>query len=315
MEPTSYSNLRYLASKKTVDDRSLNKEVVERLRVEVASLDDRVPRVLEIGAGLGDMIARLADWDVLTRAEYFMLDVDGEILEASRDRLVSWAKRQGHTAECASGVIRIRGGGGIDLTIRTIHAELGDFLDRGGPTVPRADLLIANAVLDLIDLPSTLPRLLDLVVPAGLFWFSINYDGDTIFQPEHDADHDFMRVYNRSMDLRFRHGRPAGDSQTGRHLFRHLARAHASILAAGASDWVVFARNARYDADEAYFLHHIVRTIDGELSREPERRPEIAPLVRTDWVALRHAQIEAGDLVYIAHQIDFVGRRQLATPM
>jgi SAM-dependent methyltransferase len=310
MATIPYSNLRYLSSKKTVDDRALNKDVVERLRVELAALGDRVPRVLEIGAGLGNMIARLADWSVLRRAEYFVLDVDAQILEASRVRLMDWAHRQGHTAEFASEALRIHGTGGVELTIRTIHAELGDYLERERPTSPRADLLIANAVLDLVDLSTTLPRLLDLAVPDGLFWFSINYDGETILQPPHAADPGFMRVYNRSMDQRIRYGRPAGDSRTGRHLFHHLTNARASILGAGASDWVVFAKDARYEADEAYFLHHIIRTIDDELGRQHEQHAEIAPEDLAHWVALRHAQIESGDLVYIAHQIDFLGRRQ-----
>jgi hypothetical protein len=28
-----------------------------------------------------------------------------------------------------------------------------------------------------------------------------------------------------------------------------------------------------------------------------------------EWIARRHAQVEEGSLIYIAHQLDFVGRR------
>ena len=302
-----YSGSRYLTAKTTVDDRALNKDVVECLRAEVASMGEPMPRVLEIGAGLGTMIARLVDWRVIQRAEYWLLDVDARMLVESRSWLSEWAERRGYTHEQGPETLRIVGAGGVELVIRTREGELGNILD-GEPAPPRADLLVANAVLDLVDVPRILPRLLDLVVPNGLYWFSINYDGETIFEPPHADDEAFMRVYNRSMDERVRYGRPAGDSKTGRRLFKHLDTAGAPVVAAGASDWVVHPRNARYEADEAYFLHHIIFTIDEEL----QKHAEIDRRARATWVALRHAQVEAGRLVYVAHQLDFAGRRARA---
>jgi len=298
-----YSGSRYLVSKTTVDDRALNKNVVEHLRAEIAATGRSVPRVLEIGAGLGTMVARLAEWRVLERAEYCLLDVDAPTLVDSKSWLAAWAERRGYTHERSSETLRIVGSGGIDLTIRTRQGEIGHVLE-AGLAFPPADLLVANAFLDLVDVPSTLPRLLDLVVPGGVYWFSINYDGETIFEPEHGDDEAFMRVYNRSMDERVRYGRPAGDSKTGRRLFGHLASAGAPVLAAGASDWVVLPREGRYEADEAYFLHHIIFTIEEEL----KKHPEIDSGALAAWVALRHAQIEAGQVVYVAHQLDVIGR-------
>jgi hypothetical protein len=106
------------------------------------------------------------------------------------------------------------------------------------------------------------------------------------------------------MDQRTRHGRPAGDSRTGRHLFGHLKTAGASVLAAGGSDWVVCPRDARYQDDEAYFLGHILFTIDQEL----KRHAEVDRKALAEWMALRLGQLAKGELVYIAHQLDFVGR-------
>jgi hypothetical protein len=96
----------------------------------------------------------------------------------------------------------------------------------------------------------------------------------------------------------------SGDSQSGRHLFHHLRQAGAQILAAGSSDWVVFAGEAGYPDDEAYFLHFIVETMRGALAG----RAELDNGRFQDWIAQRHAQIEMGELVYIAHQLDFFGR-------
>ena len=53
---------RYLAAKTTVDDRALNQHVVAELR---RLMPAGAPRVLEVGAGLGTMVARLMDWGVV----------------------------------------------------------------------------------------------------------------------------------------------------------------------------------------------------------------------------------------------------------
>jgi len=149
-----------------------------------------------------------------------------------------------------------------------------------------------------------LPRLFRRAAPRGLFWFPINYDGETIFQPDQPDDAVLMKAYNQTMDERVRYGRRAGDSTTGRHLFQHLAAAGATILAAGASDWVVNGRNGRYEADEEYFLNHILYTIDDALNNHPEVESEA--LAR--WIARRREEVRRGEVVYIAHQLDFIGR-------
>jgi len=167
-------------------------------------------------------------------------------------------------------------------------------------------VLIANAVLDLVDVPAVLPGLLRLLVPGGVYWFTINYDGESIFAPAHPRDDQVMRAYHRDMDERIRYGRPAGESRTGRLLFHYLRAAGAPALAAGSSDWVVYpARDGDYPADEAYFLRSILSTIQNAL-RSREDRVEPADLA--DWLAVRRRQLAAGELVYIAHQLDFVGR-------
>jgi hypothetical protein len=148
--------------------------------------------------------------------------------------------------------------------------------------------------------------LLRLLVPGGVYWFTINYDGESIFAPDHPYDDQVMRAYHHDMDERFRYGRAAGESRTGRHLFHHLREAGAPALAAGSSDWVVHpAPDRRYPADEAYFLRSILDTIRDALR---ERHDRVKPADLADWLAERGRQLDAGELVYIAHQLDFVGR-------
>lgn len=106
------------------------------------------------------------------------------------------------------------------------------------------------------------------------------------------------------MDQRVRSGVSSGDSKAGRHLFMQLRAAKASILQAGSSDWVVFAGEDGYPDQEADFLRSIVHTIRHELLQHRALAPETV----LRWVDMRLEQITAGELVYVTHQLDFVGR-------
>jgi len=292
----TFDYARYLVAKTTVDDRALNRHVLAELcRLMPAG----APRVLEVGAGLGTMVARLVDWGAVGAGEYILLDADRQLLDCSRRWLCDWAAARGLRSDLLPDGLRVG-----DLRVRLVHAELGRYLDAAHEAP--ADVLIANAVLDLVDVPAALPGLLRLLVPGGIYWFTINYDGESIFEPGHPHDDLIMRAYHRDMDERIRYGRPAGESRTGRRLFHYLRDAGAPALAAGSSDWVVSAGpDGNYPGDEAYFLRSILDTIQNALRYRPDR---VEPADLADWLAERGRQLAAGDLVYIAHQLDFVGR-------
>jgi hypothetical protein len=299
------SYARYLAAKTSVDDRAINRHVLAELR---RLMPAGAPQVLEVGAGLGTMVARLMDWGVVGTGEYILLDADRPLLNDSRRWLRDWAAARGLRSDLLPDGLQVG-----DLRVRLKHAELGRYLEaahgaQGDQAVP-ADVLIASAVLDLVDVPAVLPGLLRLLVPGGVYWFTINYDGESIFAPGHPHDDQVMRAYHRDMDERVRYGRPAGDSRTGRRLFHHLRAAGAPALAAGSSDWVVAAGpDGNYPDDEACFLHNILDTIQNALRSRPDR---VEPADLADWLAVRGRQLAAGELVYIAHQLDFVGRTRL----
>jgi hypothetical protein len=294
--PMTSDYARYLAAKTTVDDRALNRHVLAELR---RLMPAGAPRVLEVGAGLGTMVARLMDWGVIGAGEYILLDADRHLLDSSRQWLRDWAAARSVRSDLLPDGLQVG-----DLRVRRVHAELGSYLEAGHGAL--ADVLIANAVLDLVDVPAVLPALLRLLVPGGLYWLTINYDGESIFMPDHPHDDKVMQAYHRDMDERVRYGRPAGDSRTGRRLFHYLRAAGAPALAAGASDWVVSAGpDGNYPGDEAYFLRAILSTIQNALGTRPDWGE---PGALADWLAARDRQLAAGELVYIAHQLDFVGR-------
>ena len=289
----TYGYSRYLAAKTSVDDRAINRRVLSQLR-RLMPADQ--PRVLEIGAGLGTMVARLLDWGVIDTGEYTLLDVDRRLLSDSRQWLCSWAAMRGRRCESLPDGLRVG-----NLRVRLVQAELGCYLDAGHGQ--RADVLIAHAFLDLVDMPAVLPGLLRLLAPGGIYWFTINYDGVSLFWPNHVRDGQIMRAYHQDMDERIRYGRQAGESRTGRHLLRHLRAAGAPALSAGSSDWIVHAGpDGAYPHDEAYFLGSILRTIAAALEDRLE------PVLLAEWLAERERQLACGELVYIARQLDLIGR-------
>src|SRR6266851_553849 len=72
------------------------------------------------------------------------------------------------------------------------------------------DLLMAQALLDLVHVPTTLPALLSLLRPGGLLYCPITFDGGTVFQPEiaPELDVAIEACYHQTMDRRLIAGKP-----------------------------------------------------------------------------------------------------------
>jgi SAM-dependent methyltransferase len=303
-EPRVYSNVRYLHAKRSVDDRALNRPVLQQLRLALAALPPPV-RVLELGAGVGTMVSRLADLGWIREGRYTLIDEDGVSLAAADAHLRAWGGAAGDGGATGPGRIVVRDST-RDLEIDLVQADIFDWLAAGIPDPsPSYDLVVANAFLDMVDVGALLPPLWRRVGPRRPFWFSINFDGETIFLPELSMDGAVMALYHRGMDQRLRDGRCAGDSKTGRRLLEWLPQSGARLLGAGSSDWIVFPTDAPhpYPEDEAYFLHHIVGTVDTAL----RGTPSLDAAGFADWIETRHQQIDRGQLRYIAHQLDVVG--------
>ena len=283
------SFIRYLEAKRTVDDRALNTFVWRTLANKLpAATAERPLRVLEVGAGIGTMVERLVDQQMFGQTEYTALDENPLLIAELHRRLPSRIRR-----------------GKSDICLESFVGDALSFTTRDENKCAW-DLLIAHAFLDLVDLPSALPNLLTCLKPGGLFYFSIVFDGATILQPEIDPifDTHIEHLYHLAMDRRLNQGQPSGNSRSGRHLLSNLQQMDGILLAAGASDWVVYGGPNGYPADEAFFLHFIIHTIYTALRDHPELGPDRF----SNWIAERHAQIEGGKLILVAHQLDFLGQ-------
>jgi hypothetical protein len=308
VRPHFYSFARYLAAKRTVDDRALNHAVWCAFLQALASQ----PHVtcLELGGGIGTMVERLWEAHLLPPATYHLVDAETDNIAQAAKRLARLAV--GVTASEFPGALpkppsalALRYERAAPLDVHLHAADAFAFLD-AARDLSAVDVVIANAFLDLVDLDATLARLVARLRRGAVVYFTINFDGATILEPAIDPAFDrlVVQVYHRTMDERIVNGKLSGDSHTGRHLFHAMQRAGIQVLAAGSSDWVVIPQAETYPHDEAYFLHFIVNTMAYALADHP-----LLDTARfAAWIETRHRQIETGELVYIAHQMDYLGR-------
>jgi SAM-dependent methyltransferase len=296
---------RYLAAKKGVDDRALNRHVWETLRSTLPQTAAGEPAViLEIGAGIGTMLERIIDRGLLTGpAIYHVTDCDEDNLAFGRRYLAQWAERCGHVLSW-SGEHHCRlltANFEVSIFFKPARAEeLALRFDIPGP----CHLLIAHAVLDLIDFPVVMPHLFQRLAENGLAYLTCNFDGDTVFFPEYHGELDITRLYHASMEKRL-----AGASRTGRRLLGFLQRPGLELLAAGSSDWLILPGKGGYPDDEAFFLHAIIATVEQELANLDDSPPGLGA-----WSRLRHRQVETGELSFFARHLDFLVRRLSLRP-
>jgi hypothetical protein len=263
--------------------------------------------ILEIGAGIGTMLERMVDRQLLTGpATYVASDSDPDQLMAARRYLAQWAEKKGHTLSW-TGEHRGRLNtprAEISLSLEPASAEeLADRADSPGTF----HLMIAHAVLDLIDFPELLPRLLSRLTDNGLAYCTCNFDGETIFLPKWAGEKEIIRRYHASMEARL-----SGASHTGRRLLDFLQGPGLELLAAGGSDWIIHPRNRGYLTDETFFLHAIIETVERELCRQNLPPDDLAGL--TGWARLRHRQVDTGELSFLARHLDLLARRRQSRP-
>ena len=289
----------FLTAKRTVEDRALNRRVWERF---VTGLADRASdgndpvRIVEIGAGTGSMIARLADWEVLPQTvSYRAVDLDADTLEIARMRLPERLRTAGYTVDDgADQLVARQQGDGVDRRIE-ITLEVGD----GFAIDDEADAVISAAVLDLVDLQLAVEDLKDLLVDGGLLYAPVTFNGHTSFIPSDPLDERIERLYHRHMDeVR----EQPGSSRAGQRLLKILPAAGYTVLEAGGADWIVRPVDGVYPDSESTVLDHLLSTIDDALSDYP---PEVIEAdTRTAWVERRRDQLARGELTLVAHHLD-----------
>ncbi|GMR24388.1 MAG: class I SAM-dependent methyltransferase [Acidobacteriota bacterium] len=226
----------YLEAKRTVDDRSLDRRVLERLRGELEGVD--APAVVDVGAGIGTGLERLLDWNVVNEFAYTAVEQDAALVEIARARLHGRAQ---------TGLVA---------------STLADFASDNS-NLARFDLVMAHAFLDIVDLAPAVKSLVALARPGGLLYFPITFDGETVFEPAHEDDETILSRYHASMD-------DVGNGKTGRRLFHALSSEPVDVLEMGSSDWIVRPESGGYPNDEAFFLEFVIGMIERTVGKAAE---------------------------------------------
>jgi hypothetical protein len=291
---------RYLRAKRTVDDRALDRRLLARVSDALedrAGSDGRLS-VLEVGAGIGTMITRFIERDILPAADiqYTAVDVQQSNLDTLPGYLRTWADGRPETVESGAGTVTLSGSERT-VTVVPAVADAAEYIrqDAGG-----YDLLVGAALLDIID-GVALPSLLAALDAGGAYYFPLTFDGATRFRPTHPEDGPIESAYHEHMDTK-----PGGNSQAGDAALACLQRTAGVTVDAAGSDWVVTADNGDYPADEAYFLSYILGTVERAVSEVRGGTDDAL----TAWLGARRDQHSAGELVYTTHQLDLFGRAE-----
>jgi SAM-dependent methyltransferase len=297
---------RYLTAKATVDDRALDRRVLDRFRADLR--DRSAPHVLEAGAGTAAFCRRLLAWEDLPDCTYVAVDTDPDLLATARERILRTARDAGFSAavvdptatgfgpdtedEQATTVATLQLRGPASVDVRLVAGD-AVAVAAGG----RWDVLVAQAFVDLLAVDDV-GRLLSGVVDGGAVFLPITFDGGTTFAPEHPADSEVLTAYHATMhDDEDRLG-----STAGRRLLTLLPGFDVSLTAVGGADWVVTAVDGDYPADEAYFLDVVVDTVaDAVRGRVPDETVDA-------WHEARRASRRDGDLGFVARNLDLYGR-------
>lgn len=296
---------RYLRAKRSVDDRALDRRSVDRLRT---ALSDRAEEtagpltVLEVGAGIGTMITRFLEWDVLPAGDirYTAVDIQQDNVEALPGHLRTWAQTRPETV--SGGETLTVEGNRRRVTVEPVATDGVAYAERsstGGEDAGQYDLLVGAALLDILD-PDGLGALLGALSPGGYCYFPITFDGATRFRPAHPDDRTIERHYHAHMDQK-----AGGSSRAGGDVLERLrALDGVSLSAVAGSDWVVRPVGGAYPGDEAYFLAHILDTVERAVGEVTDGGfPALEP-----WLERRRTQLDAGELLYHTHQLDVLAR-------
>ncbi len=304
-EPETYSYPRYLRAKKTVDARALNHRVWSEFLDALTDGPSSEIRILELGGGVGataERIIKAVEDRPVDVLYYTFVDVNPDNVEVAQSSLRRWAGERGYKV---SGQETQRWTDGCtEVSIQFLTADLFKYADsHDGDS---HDAIVAQAVLDLFPISKVFDRLRPLLRTRGLWYLPIHFDGVTVFEPPMDPalDAQIERLYHESMGQDTDQETVRDVAHCGRRLLTHLRRENHTLLEAGASDWVVFARKSGYPHDESYFLHHILHFIEAELWGHSDLKLGAF----AEWLDERRRQIENGDLIYVAHQLDVLAR-------
>jgi len=289
---------RYLRAKRTVDDRALDRRLLEELRTGLAkraASNEEPVRVLELGAGIGTMVTRCLEWELLPEGpvQYTAVDLSEDSVATLPGYVREWATDRGHGVT-GDATLTVE----ADETRVEIDAVVAEGVEYAQEADVEYDLVVGVALLDLIE-RTALPSVLGAVADGGLYYFPITFDGGTRFHPTHPADRGVERLYHAHMDKK-----SGGSSRAGGDALAVLQRQQGVSVDAAGSDWIVKPIDGQYPADEAVVLRHILGTVESAVTEVTGGEFDSLG----EWLTRRRQQAADAELIYHTHQLDLFGR-------
>jgi SAM-dependent methyltransferase len=308
----------YLEAKFAIDSASLNAPLYARFEEHLRRKVN--PRILDLGTGTGAMLRRVLDMHLQGQVYLAGVDREEQNLDTGLEHVLRALRCRGYHVreeEVYPERKRIRAKKRKEeLQVDLLRADLleKETTERLG----RFDCITAHAFMDLMPLRPAVAVIRTLLREEGVFYPTMNYDGQTVLLPRY-VDPVFERrlleIYNRSMERRRTGGRKTGGAFSGRRLYQALLEEGFTILGMGSSDWNVFPSGGVYSSEEKLFLSAILSMIAREawLARDVSKRwgrlepggDEWEKRI-TDWHLRRTEAVRNSRLCLVVHQLDLL---------
>jgi SAM-dependent methyltransferase len=277
----------YFEAKAFVDEKSLHQPTKSLFLALVGRLKGRV---LDLGCGSGKMLQRLLKWGIPKSTIYVGVDSDPSVVEPFEHTFNSFFGQVQTIAK--ENRIEITAPGGIRILLYTLGAE--DFLRKQ----TQFEVITSCSFFDLVNVYSVLP----------LAYENLRRGGSVYFEPviSSELDERVVRLYHDSMRRRnLTLGIADGEYCSGRKLAPVWQRCGGEVVSLGTSDWVICPRQGQYPKEERHVLQSIVNFVAQALRGCSELAPEEIDF----WIRERRRQLENGELIFVAHNIDFLGTK------
>ncbi|HYE36900.1 class I SAM-dependent methyltransferase [Methylocaldum sp.] len=294
----------YLEAKFALDERSLNPDV----KTEFARWVSGQPRVtcLDLGTGTGASVRRLLN--LVTEADLHITAVDRDptLLGIAQERMADLLRHRGFDVSAEPTGIRARQSS-HEISIDFVCSDLQHFAPNQAPA--SFDAVITHAVMDLLPLRTMAERIARWLRPKGLFYSTINYDGETALFPvyrDEDFESRILALYDTSMEERRVWDENSGGARSGRRLHRILGETGFEPIAYGSSDWNITPLRRTYYRDrDAVCLTALLNMIRDEAIQSGQFPKEALD----QWHRERSERLETRELGLIIHQIDVLAEK------
>ncbi len=291
----------YLNAKYALDSRSLNPIAYHSL---LRTLESRSHlRWLDLGTGTGAMIHRLVEAFSIANIEAVGLDRDQTILASAALTSQQRLQEQGYTIANRDHFMHARSDT-QSLTLKYICQNIRSPIPNKQNTF---DLVTAHAFMDVVPLMQTVKLIADNLVEGGLFYSTLNYDGETTLFPVYQDfafEHEILNHYDQSMENRGVDGQATGGAYSGRRLVTTLQANGFDIIAYGSSDWNITPVHDQYLDQDQTCITALLDMIHGEATH----LPLLDQAKLQAWYQERMHRIEQQQLGLIIHQMDVLAR-------